>query len=213
MESTSQSLTSWMLNTSLMLKLELLLKNSQWFQTQDHPTSGFTHQTVGLFHAGCIQLSITPNQPPTQRTEKLSISLTDLDPSKVQLVKTLLRSEISLQQWDSEKSPVYQEHLFMLPKCLESLDLLTAPSQSTNSTLSWIFQTSKIRVSHSIYTTPHKRAIWSSQEWIQKTIAQLTLTKLLNRNIGLFNSIQSHKGIKKLMHQNTRPSSTQELHS
>lgn len=196
-----------------MLKLELPLKNSQWFQTQDHPTSGFTHQAVGLFHAGCIQLSITPNQPPTQRTEKPSISLTDLDPSKGQLDKTLPRLEISLQLWDSVKSLVYQEHLSMLPKCLESLVLPIAPSQSIISILSWIFQTLRTRVSHSIYTTHNKRVIWSSQEWTQKTTAQLTLTKLLNRNIGLFNLIQSHKEIKKLMHQNTKLSLTQELHS
>jgi len=87
-----------------MLKLELQLKNSQLFQIQDHQTSGFTHQAAGLFHVGHTQHLITQNQAPTRKTDKLLILHTDLDQSKVLLVKMLPRLVTILSLlWDSEK--------------------------------------------------------------------------------------------------------------
>ena len=101
----------------------------------------------------------------------------------------------------------------MLLKCLESLVLPTVLSQQTNLILSWIFQTFKTRVSHSIYMIQLKKAIWLFLEWIQKTTAKLILTKLSNKNIGHSNQTQFHKEIKKLMLLNTKLLLTLELHS
>ena len=101
----------------------------------------------------------------------------------------------------------------MPPKCLEFLVLLTNLSQLITLILLWIFQTSKTRVSHFIYTTLLKKAIWSFQEWILKTTALLILTKLSNKNIGHSNLIQFPKEIRKLMLLNTKQLLTLELHS
>merc|ERR1712195_318014 len=118
------------------------------------------------------------------RTEKLSISPTDPEVSKVLLVKMLLELETLKPPCISVKSPPPPELLSSPPRCLVSWDSLMTPSPSMDSQLSWIKLPLKINPSLSIFTPTQKLHTWLSQEWTLKVTPSFKPIRLLRRNTG-----------------------------